>query len=205
MGTKCNKLRSIVLVWTILTTTFFWTSTMRLIFKPEISSWKIITFAGRGGMGEFWLLPAIAIIAIFLFYLEGRGRLRSIYHILLIGWHLLITTIVVLGSIQSDTAITFGAWGITLDFVWLIAPFAIFLVLAFILVKHEIQAIIPVPVFKWGQINWKKLAAAVILLPVAYFLFQLGTGYNWIVKIAIIITIAQWILIAEALGRPNSL
>ncbi len=139
-----------------------------------------------------------------LFYLEGRGRLRSLYYILLIGWHLLITTIVVSGSIQSDTAITFGAWGITLDFVWLIVPFAFFLVLAFFLARQEIQGILPVPVFGWGQINWRRLVMAGILLPVAYIFFRLGTGYNWIVKIAIIVTIVQWILIAEALGRPNT-
>ncbi|KQC06888.1 MAG: hypothetical protein APR54_06650 [Candidatus Cloacimonas sp. SDB] len=78
MGKKSNKLRSIVLAWTILTTTFFWTSTMRILLKPEISSWKIITFGGRGGMGEFWLLPAIVIIVQWILIAEAPDHPNSV-------------------------------------------------------------------------------------------------------------------------------
>ena len=42
MSKKIINLRGIVLLWTVLITTFFWTSTMRLLLKPEISSWRIM-------------------------------------------------------------------------------------------------------------------------------------------------------------------
>lgn len=78
--TKKNRLRSIVLTWTIITTTFFWTSSMRMIFKPEISSWRIFNLGGEGSVGDYWFPPLVVIFALFLFYLEGRGRHRSVYH-----------------------------------------------------------------------------------------------------------------------------
>ncbi len=204
MNIKKIKLRGIVLTWTILTTTFFWTSTMRILLKPEISSWSIFGLGGKGFLGEFWLPPLIVLIALFTFYLEGRGRLRTLYHALLIGWHLLITGIIVYGSFQMDSVISFGTWGIKLSFIWLVVPFAVFTILAIILVYQEISGNIKVPVFSWKKINWRILLIAAALFPVALILFKLGTGFNLIVKLAVASTIVQWIFLAEALGRPSS-
>lgn len=95
MKSKKINLRGIVLVWTVLTTTFFWTSTMRILFKPEISSWSIFNLSGKGFIGEFWLLLFIIFFALFLFFIEGRGKLRSLFHILLLAWHFLITAVVI--------------------------------------------------------------------------------------------------------------
>jgi hypothetical protein len=198
------NLRGIVLTWTILTSTFFWTSTMRLLLKPEISSWRIFTVGGKGLMGEFWLPPLVVFIALFLFYLEGRGKLRPIYHILLICWHLAITGLFIYGSMQSNARISFGTWGVRLDLIWLVVPLAVFSILAIILVIQESRGQSLVVQLKWYRVDWKTLAIAVMLFPVALLFFRLGEGFNWLVKIAVIVTIIQWILIAEALGRPNS-
>ncbi len=201
---KKVNLRGIVLTWTLLTTIFFWTSTMRLLLKPEISSWKIFAIGGKGGAGAYWVLPLVVLLALFAFYLEGRGRLRPLYHILLVGWHLAITGLCVYGALQPGSTIHFGAWGIRLSLVWLVVPFAIFLLLAVLLVIQESRGVLPVPVFGWSQIDWKKAGAAALLLPVAFVFFRLGSGFDLMVKIAIVVTVVQWILLVEALGRPDS-
>jgi hypothetical protein len=177
---------------------------MRLLLKPEISSWSIFSVGGKGLVGDFWLPPLIVLIALFLFYLEGRGKLRSIYHILLLSWHLVITSVFIYGSLQTNAKISFGTWGISLDFFWLVIPLATFSILAIILVIQESRGQISIPTFKWKHIDWKTLALSAILFPIAFLFFRLGDGFNWLVKIAVIVTIFQWILLTESIGRPQS-
>jgi hypothetical protein len=196
------KLRGMVLTWTILTTTFFWTSTMRIIMKPEISAWSIFKLGGAGLEGAFWFPPFIVVMAMLLFYLEGRGRFRMVYHILLLAWHLALTAAIIYGSSLSDGNISFGTWGIQLAFFWLIVPVVVFLALSVILVWQEHRGKTSIPVFGWTTLNWRSLGLVLLMIPVALVLFRLGTGFNWIVKIAVATTIVQWIILAEALGRP---
>ncbi|KQC13999.1 MAG: hypothetical protein APR63_06565 [Desulfuromonas sp. SDB] len=175
-----------------------------MIFKPEISSWKIFNIGGKGFMGESWLPPLIVIFALFFFYLEGRGKFRLIYHILLISWHFTITGLFIYGSFSDDAIITFATWGISLSFILVVVPLAVFSIIAVISVIQEIRGCFLIPTFKWNQINWRILGFAAILFPVAFIFFQLGTGFNLMIKIAVMITIIQWILLIDGLGRPDS-
>ena len=197
-----NKLRIIVLIWTVLTTTFFWTSTMRILLKPEISSWSIFNLGGQGFMGDYWLPPLIVLLALFIFYLEGRGKFRSLYHILIISWHLLITGVIVYGSLQPNAQASFETWGVNMSFTWLIVPFVLFLLLAIALVVQEIRGNNTIPCYDWAIINWKPFVIALLLFPVALIFFRLGTGFNWLVKIAVAATVIQWILLTEVVGPP---
>ncbi len=175
---------------------------MRILLKPEISSWRIFDFGGRGTLGEFWLPPLIVLIALFAFYLEGRGRYRPLFHSLLVIWHLLLTGLCVYGILQTDTMISFGTWGISFSIVWLLFPVALFSVLSIMLVIQEMRISRDIPVFGWQEIDWKVIGLAGLLLPVAFFFFYVGTGFNIWVKIAVAVTVVQWILLVEALGRP---
>lgn len=191
-------------MWTILTTTFFWTSTMRMIFKPEISSWRIFNIGGEGFMGDSWLPPLIVIISLFIFYLEGRGKFRLLYHILLISWHFTITGVFIYGSFSDDAIITFATWGISLSYILVVVPLAVFSIIAVISVIQEIRGIFLIPTINWGRVDWKLLGLAVILFPVALIFFKLGTGFDLMIKIAVMTTIVQWILLTNGLGRPDS-
>lgn len=204
MEKSSNKLRGVVLTWTILTTTFFWTSTMRVIYKPEISDWSIFGLGGQGFRGDFWLLPLIVVFSLFMFYLEGRGKHRLLFHVCLLSWHLLISSIIIYGSLQPDSNISFGTWGVEMDFYWLIPPFLLGLILAILMVVKEQKGKSLVPVYDWKQINLKTLYIALAILPFSLLFFSLGTGFNWLVKIAVASTIFQWILLAESLGRPET-
>ncbi len=206
MSKNIFDLRGIVLAWTLVTTTFMWTPTMRLLLKPEISHWKLFDAGGVGSVGAFWLLPLLAMAALLLFYVEGRGRCRPLFHFLLLAWHLPITAALVFGSVWGGTQATFqGAmWGVKLPFVWLAPPFALFAALAVLLVVRETRGSLPVPVRPWGRIQWRKLALAGLLLPVAFAFFRIGEGYDVMVMIATVVTVFQWILLAEALGGEQS-
>lgn len=204
MSESIINLRGIVLTWTILTTTFFWTSTMRILLKPEISSWSIFNFGGKGFMGQFWLPPLIVLFALLMFYLEGRGKIRILYHIMLLGWQMLVTGVIVYGSLQTDAKISFGTWGVSMSFLWLVLPFILFLILAIILVIQELRGKYIIPEFEWFRINLKPFIIAILLFPVALMFFRLGEGFNWLIKIAVATTISQWIMLTETLGRPNA-
>lgn len=197
-----DALRSLVLTWTVLTTTFFWTTSMRMALKPEISQWRIFGVGGEGGAGDAWLPPAIALLALFTFYLEGRGRLRGLYHALLLAWHSALAAACVYGVLASDAVISFGTWGLSLSLKWLLAPFVLFAALAALLVVRERRDPARIPVFGWKQVDRRVLLAAVALWPVAALLFARGVGFDAWVKAAVAVTILQWILLAEALGRP---
>ena len=202
---RIHYLRGLVLFWTILTTTFFWTSAMRILFKPEISEWSIFNLGGKGLSGDYWFLFLVIIYALLLIYIESRGRKRILYHIFLLTWHLVITAAIFYGSFQTDSKVAFGAWGIDMSFNWLTIPFLLFLVLVCLLIVQERSGKFNIPKIPWSNLNWKLLPIVLLLVPVAILFFYLGTGFNWLVKIAIVATIIQWILLTEIFGRPNKL
>lgn len=203
MIAKINKLRFLVLTWTIFMSTFFWTSTMRLFLKPEISSWKIMNFGGKGNIGEYWLLPFLVFFAVFIIYLESRGKIRWLFYSLLTIYHITITFGVIYGSFHSNSKISFGAWGVHLSLMWLILPFIFFTVLAILWIILEIKTKIKVSIFDWNKINFLKIVIVTLLFPLSYLFFSIGSNFNWQVKIAIIINIIQWILLTDALGKPS--
>lgn len=180
---------------------------MRLLLKPEISNWNIFGVGGSGGGGLFWVLPLLATVFLCLYYIEGRGRFRWLFHSLLLAWHLPVTLAFVYGSIWGGAGSVFqGAmWGIKVPFVWLAPPFAFFACLAVILVIRETRGTLSVRVFRWQQVSWKKLGFAAMLLPVALVFFRMGEGFDTMVKIATVVTIFQWIFLAEGLGHKPGL
>ncbi|MBU1579380.1 MAG: hypothetical protein KJ754_08125 [Bacteroidetes bacterium] len=202
MKSSILNLRGIVLTWTVITSTFFWTSTMRIIFKPEISSWSIFWFRGKGFAGEFWLLPLLIIFALSIFYIEGRGKVRPLYHTLLLLWHSLLTGVIIYGSKQPGTEISFGTWGVSVSLTWLVIPFLLFLAATVLLIYKERKSQSNIPVYNWTTINLKPLILSLALSIIAFFFFWFGTGFNWLVKIAVGSTILQWILLTEAFGKP---
>lgn len=204
MKTKKDKLRIVVLTWTLLTSVFLWTTTMRILFKPEISAWSFLSVGGKGFSGAFWLPPLVALFTLFIFYLEGRGRYRNLFHGLLVGWHLLLSAIVLIGSTDEYAKVQFGTWGVTMSLIWLIVPFGIFLLLIIWFVIRERKGKYEIPVYDWGMFNRKPFWIALAIFPVMILMFQLGTGFNWIVKIAVVLAILQWILFEETVTRPYS-
>lgn len=179
---------------------------MRLLLKPEISHWNVFGIAGSGRTGAFWILPLAAMTALFLFYLEGRGRLRPLFHALLLAWHLPLTAAIIYSSVRERGATFMGAaWGVEIPLFVLALPFALFSILAVVWVAWEMRGSLPVVKGGWTQVNWRMITVSALLLPVALVFFWLGEGFDGRTKIAIVVTVLQWILLAEGLGSRESM
>ncbi|WP_226389184.1 hypothetical protein [Penaeicola halotolerans] len=193
------------MIWTIITTAFFWTTSMRLFYKPEISEWAVFGFSGKGFSGDFWFPIVVIIYSIILFYLEGRGRARGVFYVMLLIWHFALLFGTSISSIDSGSTITFGAWGINMAVVWLTIPFLFFFALTVWYVVKERSVIEHIETRQWNQINLKQTMWVIALVPVSYFFFCLGSGFNLLIKVAITINVIQWIMIAKALTGSSKI
>ncbi len=207
MSSRSERWRDWALGWTTFVTVFTWTPTMRMFLKPEISQWSIFGISGSGRSPGFWILPTAAVLALFLFYLEGRGRMRGLFHGLLLAWHLPLTAAIVYVSLRQGPEAKFvgGAWGVQIPLPILALPFVFFSALAVRWVLAERRGEIPVPTARWTEISGRKLLAAALLLPLIVAFFDLGEGFDTRARIAIVACVVQWILLAEGLGRPKKL
>lgn len=200
-----SKLGGVVMAWTVLTTTFLWTPTMRGLFRPDISSWSVMGFEGSGRGDSFWLFPALAAGALLVFYLYGRNRLRTLLHALLMAWHGLLVFIVVAGILQEGGGGLFqGAmWGVSVSLIALAVPLVGFLALTVIWITRERRSKRAPDVRSWGAVDLRALAFGLLLLPVAIVLFRIGEGIDWPTRLATAASIVQWILFTEALSNPE--
>ena len=201
-----DKIPGIVMAWTMIFMTFTWTPTMRALLKPEISNWRLFELQGSGLSLSFLVLPFLALYALFLFYLFGRGRLRVVFHVLLLALHASVTLTLLVSAVGQgpDARFIGAAWGFDFPFAVLSIPFVLFTGLAIAWFVAELRGRLEVQALPWGRIGWKKLLVAVGLLPVAMLFFALGESYDVWVKVAIVVTILQWITLAEALSdRPK--
>lgn len=203
MNRKRPWLPGAVMGWTIFSTVFLWTPTMRGFFRPDISFFAVMDLRGSGREGWFWIFPALAVLALLLFYLEGRNRLRPLFHALLLGWHLPVTAIVLYGALSAgDDAYFEGAmWGVRLP-LWLVAiPFMAFSALAVGWVVLEMRGAKRADSPGWSHVHWQKLGVAGLLLLPAALLFYFGQGFDWKTMLATAVTVAQWIFLATGLSH----
>lgn len=191
--------------WTVFTTTFLWTPTMRLLLKPEISQWRVFGLGGEGADGPYWFLPILALLALVMFYIDGRGRARNVFYGLLLAWHGGVTLALIVGALTAgDDAVFMGAaWGIRLPLALLIVPFSVSTLATIALWKVEHRQGRAVPVFGWLQLQNGKLGVAALALPCAALFFWLGEGFDVYTLTAIVFTVLQWIFLTEGVGRPS--
>ena len=190
--------------WTVFTTTFLWTPSMRLLLKPEISQWRIFGVGGQGAEGPNWLLPLLALAALAMFYLGGRWRTRNVYFAMMLAWHGGVCIALTVGFLASGGAATFegAAWGIRLSMAVLAIPFALSTAATVAAILQDRQHRIAIPPSGWLELHWPKIGIAALLLPVAAILFRVGHGYDMYTLAAIVVTIIQWILLVESVGPP---
>lgn len=202
---QSSRIESAVMAWTVFTTVFLWTPTMRGLFRPDISTWSVLGIQGTGRAGSFWLFPALAACALLMFYLYGRNRLRPLFQTLLVTWQGLLTFIVASGVLQEGITASFeGAmWGVRIPLTVLIVPFAGFLALTIAWIARERHSPRAPEQKPWRAIDLPTLAIAGLLLPVAIILFRIGDGIDWPTRLATAATVVQWILLTQALANPE--
>lgn len=203
-GRPSFDVRGPVWAWTIFSTTFVWTPTMRLLYKPEIAHWNLLGLSGSGRTGSFLVLPGLVVLALALFYLRGRGRFRPLFHGLLLAWHVGVTSALAIAALRFGPEASFigAAWGIEIPLWVLVIPFALFAAGAVAWVWQESRRQSTVVATRtWQDVVWRRLILALALVPPVALAFRSGAGYDGSVKLAIALTVVQWILLAEALGE----
>lgn len=200
--TTAHRLEAVVVAWTVFTTAFLWTATMRGLFRPDISTWSVLGLSGTGRGGSFWVFPALAMAALVVFYLYGR-RLRSTVHGFVLVWHGLLVLMVAPALLRAEPASFEGAtWGVQLPLWILVVPVVGGFVAtgAWVLADRGAADAVARP---WGAIDGRALALAVALLPVAAALFAVGDGVDWPTRGATAAAILQWVLLAQAVSHAE--
>lgn len=191
-------LERVVLGWTAFTTVFLWTVANRGFWRPSISSASLGPEAG-GRTLTFWVLLGLAPLALGMFYLHGRRRLKPLFRGLLLSWHFTLAGVAAgLALLTHGKAEFVGAtWGWTVPIGLLASLLAVMALAAAWFVVLDVRA--PAQAHRpWTGIRWKELIAAVALTPVVAAVFHLGDGYDWSARVATAGAIVQWLLFIHA-------
>jgi hypothetical protein len=191
-----HYIRGPVMFWTVLTTVFTWLPLARIIGRADGYHWSILGLSGEGLSGPFWVFIPLTVFAVGLLFTAARGP-RAFFYPMLILWHLTVSAVVIAAVVQGGQQAFWQGQALHLKIpLWtLAAPAVLFTAMAVVLVAVDRKR--PVPrLADWSRNNTLKLAASLLLLMVAIVLFRLGTNYNWVTTLAVIIAIAHWITLA---------
>jgi len=190
----------VVMAWTIFTTVFVWLPIVRALARPQGYEWGLFGLHGVGLGGSFWIFPLLALYAALLFG-HAWWRHRGLFRALLLVWHLGWAVLLSWGALSQGSSATWQGqgWGFSAP-VWIAAvvyaAFALY-VARWAYLDWRAEAADPAP--QWTMKNTRRLVVALTLLLVAFVLFRLGSDYNWVTALAILVTIIQWVTFAEAL------
>lgn len=207
MRTTAERLFAPVMVWTAITGIFAWLPLVRIAGRPEGYHWGVLGLSGEGTDGPFWIFVLLTAYVVAMLFTTVRGP-RRVAYVLVPVWHALLTGVVIAGVVAGGTGATWQGQGLRWEIpLWiLIVPFATVLALSAAWVVVERRNPPPPPPPTWSRSNNRRLAASALLLAIALFLFGRGTNYDGVTALAIVATIAHWILLIEsfAAGRPRS-
>ncbi|HJU64519.1 MAG TPA: hypothetical protein VJ596_02530 [Gemmatimonadaceae bacterium] len=204
-GHQPGRLLRALLLWTALTTVMFWLPAVRGLFDGRSYTWGIGGFGGSGLDGDYWFPLAGVAFALVLQLLGWRGARRP-FHILLVGWHLLLVAGAAYAGQRDPEAFRFrgDSLGIDVSLVW-IGPllFGIPAILALVWAWRDVLRTARPSVPPWGPRNTRWLLGLLALLPVQFALLRSGAPGSTADVVGVLITIAQWLLVGKAL-RPYS-
>jgi hypothetical protein len=188
-----------VVGWTIFTGIFAWLPLVRIIGRAEGYTWSILGLSGAGTEGPFLVFLPLTGYVVVMIYALHRGP-RTLAHVMSVLWHLAVTGLVIAGVVLGGTDATWQGQGLHFSIpMWLlVVPFLGFTGVAIawaVLDRRAESRNTPVP---WSRRNTTRLVASLVLLAAALVLFRAGTNYNWVTAVAIVTTIAHWILLAES-------
>lgn len=193
-------LRHAVLGWTAFLSVFLWTSLNRALWRPELATWSGFGMSGRGP-GVWTVVVAIcALLVAFLYYLEGHGRRRGLFHGLLLAVHgpLALYLICVVTERGADVAFRGDTWGWELP-LWIpLLPVIGFSALSALLVWRERIGLQPPP--RPGKtVDRRALLLALALVPAIALTFGTGMEFGMRDRVATGLAVLQWLLIVSGL------
>ena len=112
-----------------------------------------------------------------------------------------VSAVFLYGALQSGSTITFQTWGIKFALSWVLLPIFLFFIVLVLFIMQEKKGFFSVPAVSWKKIYYKGILLFFLLFPLVFLFFRLGAGFDVWVKIAIVATIVQWILLTESLRK----
>ncbi len=198
-----NSLLGGAMVWTVITTLFTWLPLVRILGRPEGYHWQVLGLSGEGFQGAWWVFIPFVFYSVLLLFTAERGP-RNVFHPLLILWHLFVLGLILVAITLDGNDAMIQGQGLNWSFpLWiLVIPALLSSVAAIIWVTLDRQ-LTEKAIPDWSRSNTKRLTISILLLLVALVLFRLGTNYNWVTALAIVCTIAHWILLSWAFSADK--
>lgn len=203
---KPEKLLRVLLFWTSLTTLAFWLPLVRGAFDGDSYHWALgSTISGSGMQGSYWVLVVGSSFALIVIFLGWRGA-RAPFRWLLLAWHVFLGVgSLYLAATQPEPFVFRGdTLGISLPLTWL-APLLCggFAFAAMYWVWRDFGNEERRIVTPWGRSNTLWLLALGLLLPLQFMFLRLGEPHSLMDQVGVIITIGQWMLVADALSSGS--
>lgn len=97
-----------------------------------------------------------------------------------------------------------GAWGVRIPLFIVSIPFIAGSILAITWVAMERMGSLRVMVSEWSDVRRGPIIVALVLFPLAIIFYVWGGAFDWRVRLAIAISVLQWILLAGGLQDQPS-
>lgn len=196
-----ERLFSILVFWTVLTGIFAWLPLVRILGRPDGYTWGVLGLRGSGTEGPFWVFIVATAYVVSMLWALVRGP-RPVSYVLVVGWHLLVTGIVLAGTLQGGTDATIQGQGLRWEIpLWILTvPFLIGTAIAATWAVVDGRSGLTPVAAPWARGNTIRLGVSLALLLLALLLFRAGTNYNWVTAAAIVTTILHWIALMHAFG-----
>jgi hypothetical protein len=196
----------LLLFWTTVTTLPFWLIFIRGAFDGPTYQWGLFGFAGAGIDSDYWLPVAGTILALAMLILGWRGA-RAPFHWLLVAWHFLLAGLITYGAVtlgdqfrlQGDTlglSVPLGQVGVVF--------FGGMAALVAYWVYRDLRFGGPREAPAWTAANRRWMWVLLGFLPVQLLLLRVGPPDGPADQAGVVLTIAQWFLLAEALKSRGS-
>jgi uncharacterized protein len=201
-----DRMFSVLVLWTVLTGIFAWLPLVRILGRPDGYTWGVLGLGGAGTEGPFWVFILATAWVVSMLWTLVRGP-RSVSYVLVVGWHLLITGIVIAGTIAGGTDATIQGQGLRWEIpLWVLTvPFLIGTSMAAGWAVVDARSGSTPVAAPWAARNTVRLGVSLGLLALALLLFRAGTNYDWVTAAAIVVTVLHWVALVRAFGdsRPG--
>ena len=195
-----DRLLRALLIWTALTTVFFWLPTVRGPFDGPSYQWGLFGFGGRGTDGDYWFPVLSACIALFTLALGWRGT-RPPFHLLLVAWHLFLASAVTYYSVTNPSAVRFQGDTLGVDVsLAAVGPllFGVWACLAMYWAISDLRSPKSAAEPFSGPWNTRRIGILVALFPIQLVLLRFAQ-FPAADPIGVVLTILQWMLLGPSL------
>lgn len=196
-----QRLFGVLVPWTVVTGIFAWLPLVRIMGRPDGYTWRVLGLRGAGTEGPFWVFIVATGYVVGMLWTLVRGP-RTLSYALVVGWHLLVTGIVIAGTLQGGAAATIQGQGLGWEIpLWVLTvPFLIGVAVAVLWAVADGRSGLTPVAGAWTPRNTRRLGISLALLVSALLLFRAGTNYDWVTAAAIVATILHWIALVRAFG-----